>query len=90
MSQIKLMLQVGIPTETRAPEYEKPSVEERVRDAIECIESGYKSDVQWLLLNKLYTSLSKKPKLSPRARNIVQMIEPLLAKYGYHKVGATE
>lgn len=61
------------------------SVEDKVRDALECIESGYKSDVEWLMINRLYTSLQK-AKQSPRVRNLRKMIEPVMAKYGYHKV----
>lgn len=61
------------------------SIEDQVKDAIDCIDSGYKSDVEWLMINKLYSELEKK-KPTPRVKNLMSMIEPVLAKYGYHKV----
>lgn len=61
-----------------------PSVEDQVHDALQEIESGRDSGVQWLMLNKLAKALRAQKKLNPRQQNVLDMIEPLLNKYGYH------
>lgn len=81
--KINIMLDLGVPEETKnypEPE-EKPSVEERVREAIECIESGHDSYMEWKLLNKLYASLQVMKK-TERTQSLIEMIEPVLSKYG--------
>lgn len=82
----RVMIEIGMPGPASGPPPAPSlSVEDQVRDALECIESGYKSDVEWTMVNKLYRALKAKPKLSPRAENLMKMIEPVLAKFGYHK-----
>lgn len=63
------------------------SIEDKVRDALDCIDSGYDSRVEWLMINKLYSELQKR-KQTPRVQNLRKMIEPVLAKFGYHGVSA--
>lgn len=60
------------------------SVEDKVRDALDLINSGYVSRVEWSMINKLYESI--KGRKDPRSQNLIKMIEPVLAKFGYHKV----
>ena len=85
---IKLMISVPEPQVTeKAKPAPKLSPEEKVKHYIELIESGYKSDVEWLILNKIYKQLCGM-KQNPRITNIISMIKPVLAKYGYHGVPA--
>lgn len=99
MSEIKILLSMKSPPASKPPApaknsvqekheecCKKPSVEERVKHALELIDSGYKSDIQWIMINKLYKQLCEMKKPSERALNIKKMIEPVLAKFGYHKV----
>lgn len=65
------------------------SVEDKVKKAIELVDSGYCSDVEWLMLNKLYQSLKSK-KQNDRVKNLISMIKPVLAKYGYHDVATND
>jgi hypothetical protein len=87
---VRVMLEVGIPTVSPAEREEvKPlSIEDRVRDAIDMIDSGRHSSVQWIMLNKVYKSLSPRRGKSRRIDNLLNMIEPVMAKYGYHKVSS--
>lgn len=57
--------------------------EEKVREAIDSIDSGNDSHVEWLLLNKLYKQMCELKRPSPRADNLKKMIEPVLQKFGY-------
>jgi hypothetical protein len=85
-----LLIQLGAPTSdcTCQEGKEAPvSIEDRVRHAIDLVDSGYCSDVEWIMLNKFLRSLYNK-KQTPRVKNLIGMIEPVLAKYGYHKVTA--
>lgn len=89
MTMTKIMISVGTPEPGKgAPVAEAPSVEDQVKHALDCILSGYNSDVEWLLVNKLYKELKVQKKLTPRGQNIVKMIEPVLAKFGYHRVSS--
>lgn len=83
---IRIMLEVTPPPAEKTSKA-KPamSVEDKVRHALELIDSGYRSDVQWQMIMKLYKSLRTK-KQTPRVRNLIKMIEPVLAKFGYHGV----
>lgn len=88
---IKVMLEIGLPPspmpqKEKAPDCPKAPVEEQVREAIELIDSGFDSEVEWLMLNRLYDSICKLKKPTPRAMNVKKMIEPVLARFGYHKV----
>lgn len=85
-----LLIQIGVPEPKATSQEGKEapvSIEDKVRYAIELVDSGYCSDVEWIMLNKLLSSLYKK-KQTPRVKNLIDMIEPVLAKYGYHKVTA--
>lgn len=59
------------------------SPEEQIREAIERCESGYCSNVDWIMLNKTRDSLVKM-KQNDRIKNLIDMIQPILNKYGYH------
>lgn len=89
---MKMIIQLCMPDplpqgEKRKELPRKVSVEEKVRDALECIDSGHPSHVEWIMIKKLYAALQKKEKKSKRVLNIMKMIEPVLAKYGHFKVG---
>lgn len=88
MSQIQLMLQMEVPS-TADQKEEKPkgpSVEDQVREALECIDSGHDSHVEWNMIRRLYRQLHDMKKKSPRVENLMKMIEPVLQKYGYFGV----
>lgn len=91
-NSIKVMLELPMPAPAPAVqkklETPKVPIEDKVREALECIDSGYESGVEWAMINGLYRSLCKLKKPSPRARNLIEMIEPVLAKFGYHGVSS--
>lgn len=60
-------------------------VEEQVRDAIELIDSGHDSRREWEMITRLHAALSQKKSVTPRIQNLLNMIEPVLAKFGYHQ-----
>lgn len=84
--KIQIMLEAGMPKSAPQPHDNKKSVEQQVKEAIDLVDTGYCSHVEWLLLNKLYKSLAARPKPTPRIKNLINMIEPVLAKYGFHGV----
>lgn len=93
VNSIKVMLELPMPAPAPVappPVEKKPepkvSVEDKVREALECIDSGYESGVEWAMINRLYKDLCNLKKPSPRAENLKKMIEPVLAKFGYHGV----
>jgi hypothetical protein len=83
---LKIMIEMAPPPAApkKKPSEDKSSVEEKVRYALDCIESGHKSEQEWLLVNKLYKNICQHKKPNQRMQNIKDMIEPVLKKYGYH------
>jgi hypothetical protein len=96
VNSIKVMLELPMPSPApqAAPAQksaiQKVPVEDKVREALECIDSGHESGVEWAMINRLYADLCKLKKPTERAENLKKMIEPVLSKYGYHKVPATK
>jgi hypothetical protein len=84
--QLKIMLKMDPPSAGKCgyPQREESSVEEEIRKAIELIESGHDSCVEWKLLNKLARELRSRK--DPRSKNLMSMIDPVLQKYGMHGV----
>lgn len=85
--KIAIMIEVHqeppAPTSTEpGPGYGKPSLEQKVRDALEIVDSGHKSDVEWAYIKKVYQQL--RPQRDMRSREICEMIEPILQKYDIH------
>lgn len=87
---IKLMLQIEMPDKQTtaaarpAPDpVKKLPLEDKVREALECIDSDYDSHVEWIMIRKLYKDLRALKKPSDRAMSVMRMIEPVLSKYGY-------
>lgn len=85
---MRFSVQLEMPDPDTSAASQPPSPEEQVRNAVDLVESGYCSDTEWLLLNKLYQDLCERPE-TPRIRNLLQMVEPVLSKYGYHGTSAT-
>lgn len=81
---IRMIVEIDPPTPDQSSQYPcAPSVEDQVQHALELIDSGKKSDVEWIMINKMYRELrSRKP--TPRIQNLIDMIEPVIAKFGYH------
>lgn len=85
--KIKVMLDLDTPSSEKTKQAvgnEEPSVEEQVRQAIEMIDSGHDSYVEWKLLNKLAKELRLRK--DARSKNLMEMIDPVLQKYGMHGV----
>lgn len=89
---IQLKISLAMPPR-QTPEQEKArkkecTIEQDVRDALEKIDSGFDSHVEWLMIRGLYKRLSAIGKPSKKAKNLMEMIEPVLAKYGYYESGS--
>lgn len=80
---MKISIQLEMPQPDVSPVAPKPSIEDQIHKTIELVESGYCSQVEFLMLRKLQASLKKK-KSTPRIQNLLEMIQPVLNKYGYH------
>lgn len=60
------------------------SLEAKVRDMLDSIESGHPSAQDWIALNKFYDTI--KDRTDSRCKNLRAMIEPIMSKYGQHGV----
>lgn len=78
---ISIMLQMPHKTQT---EKTKPNIEDQVRACIQRIDDGTGTEVDLLLLKRLKTALLKKDKKNPRIKNLLEMIEPTLRRFGYY------
>ena len=76
-----LVKDVPPPEKTKAS---RKCIEDQVRERIEHIDNGCASHVDFLLLMRLQKSLKKRTKKSPRVKNLIKMIEPVLNKFGYY------
>jgi hypothetical protein len=83
--QILLDMEPSMPKEKYPVPANETSIEDDVREAIDCIESGHDSVVEWKMINRLYKEL-RDMKKTPRVTNLIAMIEPVMAKYGLHGV----
>ena len=66
------------------------SIEDKVRDMIDHVETGYNSKQEWYTLYKLFRGLLNSPKKGPRVQNLINMIRPVMAKYGYHETPGSD
>lgn len=83
---MRVQVMIDTPPPPRSiPQQPHITVEERVRDALDCIDSGYESPVEWRMVCGLFQHLLKSGKRSPREQNLLDMIQPILAKYGYYE-----
>lgn len=86
--KISIMLEVGLPEREKLERQpldmpKKKCLEDKVREMLDLVDSGHDSTVEFMAIQKLYKELCcKKP--SQRVNNLKKMIEPVLAKYGYH------
>lgn len=96
-SAIRVMLEIEMPDKATtaaakpAPDPVKAlPIEDKVREALECIDSDHDSNVEWIMIRKLYRDLRALKRPSEKALNIMKMIEPVLSKYGYTASVETE
>jgi len=78
--KLQIMLECEPPARSEYPEPQEASPEEQVKQAIDMIDSGHDSTVEWKLLNRLARQLRKKK--DPRSKALMEMIDPVLMKYG--------
>lgn len=79
---IKLELIIDTPPAEKSAQCMPLSVEDRVRDLMERIDSGMDSTVEWNMLRRIYRSL--RGINNSRAKNLIKMMEPILHKNGYY------
>lgn len=78
---MKLSISIEMP-KMEEPRKDKPSLEEKVRDCLECIESNEDSRKEWEFIRTLNNKLMKKKRKGSRATNLLEMIAPVIEKYG--------
>ncbi len=80
---MKLSIQIEMPKHTE--EKKKPSgptLEEKVRECLECIESNEDSMQEWEFIRKLNNKLMRREKKGKRVDNLLRMMTPVIEKYG--------
>ena len=81
--KLSLSLTLQMPSSGRGVK-RKPNVEDQVRAAIQRIDDGTGTEVDFLMLRKVKTALLTKDKKNPRVKSLLEMIEPTLRKFGYY------
>lgn len=81
--KLSLSLILQMPS-TGQPVKKKPNVEDQVRAAIQRIDDGTGTEVDFLLLRKVKVALLKKDKTHPRVKSLLEMIEPTIRRFGYY------
>ena len=81
-SKISIMLQVGVPSPSPQTT-RRVAVEDQVRACIQRIDDGTGTQVDFLMLKRLKSALLKKER-TPRVKNLLEMIEPTLRRFGYY------
>jgi hypothetical protein len=80
--KIQLMLeQDKVPDKKQTAAYKKPSIEERVKDAICMCDSGHDSREEWEFLRRVYNALMKIKKPNERHKALIKQIVPVLRKH---------
>lgn len=90
MKSIKLTLRLELPKAKEAcgkKQLPKRSVESKVREALEAIESDEDSYREWKFIVRVYNNLVDIEKRSPKAENLLEMIRPVIEEYG---IGSSE
>ncbi len=78
---MKIKLLIDAPVPKPAPQEARPSIEERVDEALELIDSDAESMAEWNFIRNLNNRLCKCKKLSPKAKKILEKIQPVLYKF---------
>lgn len=78
----KILIKLEMPSGEKAEKKEQKSIEEKVRETIELVDSQYCSETEFIMLKGFLRDLYKMKK-TPRVKNLIEMIEPVLQKYGY-------
>lgn len=73
-----------VPQKERTEHRKIPCIEDQVRERIERIDSGCGTHVDFLVLKKLQEALRAKKPCTHRIQNIMDMIEPVMRKFGYY------
>jgi hypothetical protein len=60
----------------------RPSLKEFAQELIDEVEAGYASPIAWKQLRKLFNRMARAPKLSSCQKQVFEMIEPIIKKYG--------
>ena len=83
---MRLSVSIQMPLAESAERDPKMSLEEQVRDMIECIKTyAGEHDKEWFYLRRLYKHLQSCKK-TEKVQNLMSMIEPILSEYGMHGV----
>lgn len=61
-----------------------PSVEDKVRKCIDRIDNGCGTEVDFLTLRKLKAAIQAKKTITPRMKNLLDMMEPTIRRFGYY------
>lgn len=79
--KVKNIVKIKKPEKVRQ-EYQRETLLEKVDDYVRCVESNEDSWYEWNYLKCLYNKLSKLKRPSDTAERILEMIEPLMMRFG--------
>lgn len=81
---MKLSINIEMPNyqEDKKTKRNGPTLEEKVRECLECIESNEDSMQEWEFIRRLNNKLMSKPKKGQRTRKLLEMMNPVISKYG--------
>lgn len=80
---ISIML-TDMPSPEKSCEHRRPPIEDQVRSRIDRIHDGSACLQDFLVLKRLQETLRQKKPCTPRIQSIMDMIEPVMRKFGYY------
>lgn len=87
---MKITLNIEMPSKDHYTPEACPALspEEQVRDALDEILSGRDSKREWVFVSKVYKDLLSFHSPSEKQKNLINMIKPVMSKFGYHGTSA--
>lgn len=82
---MKIHIELEMPgPDTKVPDIMKePSIEDKIRSMIDMLDTGHSDHVDWETLRRLHQKLANVPNPNKRQKNLLDMLEPIMQKYGY-------
>lgn len=78
---LSINITIDMPTAEQGKSLKKPSLIEKVQEAITMIDSGHDSRAEWDMIQCLNKCLMKKDKLTKNQAALLKMIQPVLKRY---------
>lgn len=80
---MKIIINIPMPAKEYPESFKCPSVEDKVRHLLDLIDTEYSTPADWETLRRLFNMLNAVKKPNKRQKNLIELIKPVMEKYGY-------